>query len=59
MAVDTLKLAGIVATLLVAIGILPLWLGEWGIGWPAARYRLAFSFGICALAAILLHFAAP
>lgn len=48
MVVNALKLAGVVALVLITAG-----------AWPNPRYGAAISIGMCMMAAIALHFAAP
>ena len=48
MVVNALKLAGAAALLLITAG-----------AWPNARYGAAIALGVCIMAAVALHFAAP
>ena len=48
MVINALKLAGTAALILVTAG-----------AWPNPRYGAAISIGVCILAAVALHFAAP
>jgi hypothetical protein len=48
MVINALKLAGAAALLLITAG-----------AWPHPRYGAAIALGVCIMAAVALHFAAP
>jgi hypothetical protein len=48
MVVHVLKLFGVAALVLLSLGV-----------WPNRRYGAAIALGICIVAAVILHFAAP